>query len=220
MQNSFDSISALTDEKILLGMAELIKIDPDLARIYAQLGAPPLWGREPGFPTLVHIILEQQVSLASARAAFNKLLSAAAPLTPQRFLEFDDAELKQIGFSRQKTGYSRGLARNILEGRLNLDELMSWDDDEVRQTLRRIKGIGHWSADIYLLMALRRPDVWPSGDLALATAVKKVKHLEAVPSQEQLENISLPWRPWRAVAARMFWHFYLSTPIGVNRQTG
>ncbi len=220
MENSFDSVSVLTNEKILIGMSELIKLDADLARIYDQLGAPPLWGREPGFPTLIHIILEQQVSLASAQAAFNKLLSAAAPLTPQRFLEFDDVELKQFGFSRQKTNYSRGLAQNLVEGRLDLDGLMNWPDDEVRLELRRIKGIGHWSADIYLLMALRRPDVWPSGDLALATAVQKVKQLAAIPTQGQLEAMSLPWRPWRAVAARMFWHYYLSTPNRVHKTTG
>ena len=217
MDTSLSPVTALTDEKISLGVGDLIKIDPDLARIYARLGVPPLWGREPGFPTLIHIILEQQVSLASALAAFNKLLAAASSLTPQRFLEFDDAELKQIGFSRQKMGYSRGLARNILEGRLEVDGLINQADDDVRQALVQIKGIGHWSADIYLLMALRRPDVWPSGDLALATAVKKVKQLETIPSQEQLEKMSQPYRPCRAVAARMFWHFYLSTPIRVNR---
>lgn len=219
MDNELYPVTELTDEKILVGMHELVKIDADLARIYEQLGAPPLWGREPGFPTLIHIILEQQVSLASAQAAFNKLKNAAAHLTPQRFLEFDDAELKQIGFSRQKTSYSRGLARNILEERLDLNELMKWGDDDVRRELLRIKGIGHWSADIYLLMALRRPDVWPSGDLALAMAVKKVKQLETIPTNEQLENMSLPWRPWRAVAARMFWHYYLSTPNRNNRHT-
>jgi DNA-3-methyladenine glycosylase II len=219
MDNELYPVAELTDEKILVGMHELVKVDADLARIYEQLGAPPLWGREPGFPTLIHIILEQQVSLASAQAAFNKLLTAAAPLTPQRFLEFDDAELKQIGFSRQKTSYSRGLARNILEGCLDLNALKKWDDDDVRRELLRIKGIGHWSADIYLLMALRRPDVWPSGDLALATAVKKVKQLETIPTNEQLENMSLPWRPWRAVAARMFWHYYLSTPNRNNQRT-
>jgi DNA-3-methyladenine glycosylase II len=219
MDNSIYSVSALTDEMVLLGIGELVKVDADLSRLYDQLGAPPLWGREPGFPTLIHIILEQQVSLASAQAAFNRLLFAAAPLTPPRFLEFDDAELKQFGFSRQKTNYSRGLARDILEGRLDLDQLMNWDDDVVRRELLRIKGIGHWSADIYLLMALRRPDVWPTGDLALATAVQSVKKLESVPTQEQLEKMSLPWRPWRAVAARMFWHYYLSSPKQVRRQT-
>lgn len=201
-------------------MGELVKLDSDLARIFEQLGAPPLWGREPGFPTLIRIILEQQVSLASAQAAFNKLLNAATPLTSQGFLKFDDLELKQIGFSRQKANYSRGLARDLLEGRLDLNELMNWDDDDVRRELLRVKGIGHWSADIYLLMALRRPDVWPSGDLALATAVQKVKQLEAIPSHDQLEKMSLPWRPWRAVAARMFWHYYLSTPNRVHRQSG
>jgi DNA-3-methyladenine glycosylase II len=169
-----------------------------------------MWRRRPGFPTLVHIILEQQVSLASARAAFERLQAAAAPLTPERFLEFDDAALKVIGFSRQKTAYGRHLAQALLERRFSLAALNRMDDATARANLLELKGVGPWTADIYLLMALRRPDVWPHGDLALAVAVQRVKRLRSRPTPEELERIGAAWRPWRAVAARVLWHYYLS----------
>ncbi len=169
-----------------------------------------MWAREPGFPTLLHIILEQQVSLASARAAFDKLSALAAPLTPERFLELDDATLKAAGFSRQKTGYGRNLAQAILVGSLDLARLAVLNDDAARAELMRIKGIGRWTADIYLLMALRRPDVWPSGDLALAVAAQRALGLPALPKSDELDAIAAAWRPWRAVAARLLWHYYLS----------
>jgi DNA-3-methyladenine glycosylase II len=172
-----------------------------------------MWAREPGFPTLIHIILEQQVSLASARAAYDRLLAAASPLTPDRFLELDDAQLKRIGFSRQKTAYGRELAGAILGGRLDLAGLETLDDADVRSELTGIKGIGPWTADIYLLMALRRPDVWPSGDLALASAAQRVKRLAARPTPDELDTLGADWAPWRAVAARLLWHYYLSEPV-------
>lgn len=169
-----------------------------------------MWAREPGFPTLVHIILEQQVSLASARAAYDRLLAVVSPLTPGRFLELDDARLRAIGFSRQKTAYGRYLAQALLNGQLDLDALGAMDDAAVRSALTQIKGIGPWTADIYLLMALRRPDVWPSGDLALAAAVQSIKGLAARPVPDELQALGENWRPWRAVAARLLWHHYLS----------
>jgi len=169
-----------------------------------------MWGRESGFSTLLHIILEQQVSLASAKAAHNKLLEIATPLTPKRFLKLDDVALRAAGFSRQKTGYGRGLAQSIVDGVLDLDALGAMDDASVRSELIKIKGIGRWTADIYLLMVLRRPDIWPVGDLALAVAAQKVKRLRTRPTQERLDKMSIQWKPWRAVAARILWHYYLS----------
>ena len=169
-----------------------------------------MWARESGFSTLLHIILEQQVSLASARAAHTKLLEIASPLTPALFLELDDARLKAVGFSRQKALYGRELARSIVEGLLDLDALSLMDDAAVRSELIKIKGIGRWTADIYLLMVLRRPDIWPAGDLALAVAAQKVKRLVSRPTQEDLDLMSNAWKPWRAVAARILWHYYLS----------
>jgi len=188
----------------------LAERDEHLAAVVKTYGQPPLWVREPGFPTLVFIILEQQVSLASARATFGRLKSAANPLTPKRFLEFTDAELLRIGFSRQKTLYTRLLAQSLAYRYFNLRDLHELHDDAARKMLIAFKGIGGWTADIYLLSALRRPDIWPTGDLALATAVQEVKRLRQRPSPERLEALSAPWRPWRAVAARLFWHAYLS----------
>ncbi len=170
-----------------------------------------MWERKPGFSTLIHIILEQQVSLASARAAHARLLVEASPLTPRRFLELDDSTLRRIGFSRQKTHYGRQLSEALAQGMLDLDELARLDDETARKQLVQIKGIGVWTADIYLLMALRRPDIWPTGDLAIAVAAQEVKRLEVRPSGQELAEMASAWRPWRAVAARILWHHYLSS---------
>jgi DNA-3-methyladenine glycosylase II len=200
----------LSEASFTRGIIQLTRKDPDLSAIVTRHGPPPLWARDPGFPTLVHIILEQQVSLASARAAYNKLSAAAVDLSPERFLRFSDDELRSFGFSRQKAGYCRGLAQSIVAGLLDLEELLEMDDGQARSRLMDVKGIGPWTADIYLLMALRRPDIWPTGDLALAAAVQQVKHLPDPPGEEQLQEIAAAWQPWRAVAARILWHHYLS----------
>jgi DNA-3-methyladenine glycosylase II len=200
----------LDQEGLIEGVAYLSKRDADLAQVVKGLGPPPLWARQPGFPTLVHIILEQQVSLASARAAFDKLNQVASPLTPERFLELTDRELKQVGFSWQKREYCRGLSRSILAGDLDLDRLGDMTDTAARAELVKVKGIGPWTANIYLLMALLRPDVWPSGDLAIAKAVQTVKGLASLPSTARLDEIAQPWKPWRAVAARILWYRYLN----------
>ena len=199
----------LTAETLAHGLRVLAKRDRDLARVIDQYGPPPMWARQPGFPTLIHIILEQQVSLASARAAFNRL-KASIRVTPRNLLTLDDAALKSIGFSRQKTAYARHLAQAILDRRFNPAALEKLDDESARAALIELKGIGVWSADIYLLMALRRPDVWPHGDLALAVAAHHVTQLPARPTYDQLTAMSEVWRPWRAVAARVLWHHYLS----------
>jgi DNA-3-methyladenine glycosylase II len=199
----------LNEELFARSVLFLAHRDEHLAGVVETYGRPPLWVREPGFPTLVYIILEQQVSLASARAAFGRLQSAAKPLTPKRFLKLNDAELLRIGFSRQKTLYTRLLAESLARRHFDLRYLHELHDDAARKMLVAFKGIGRWTADIYLLSALRRPDIWPTGDLALATAVQEVKRLRKRPSPEKLEAMSGPWRPWRAVAARLFWHAYL-----------
>jgi DNA-3-methyladenine glycosylase II len=200
----------LNEKVFAQGVRFLADRDEHLADVVKTYGRPPLWVREPGFPTLVYIILEQQVSLASARAAFERLKAATKPLTPKRFLKLTDAELLRVGFSRQKTLYTRLLAESLAHRHFDLRYLHDLHDDAARKMLIAFKGIGRWTADIYLLSALRRPDIWPTGDLALATAVQEVKRLRKRPSPEKLEAISTPWKPWRAVAARLFWHAYLS----------
>jgi DNA-3-methyladenine glycosylase II len=191
------------------GIRCLCRRDDDLARVVETYGPPPLWSRTQGFPTLLYIILEQQVSLASARACYEKLLAAVTRLTPRTFLKLDDETLLAIGFSRQKRDYGRGLARALVSGKLDLDGLATLDDDEARARLMALRGIGRWTADIYLMMALVRMDIWPVGDLALATAAQKVKRLRKRPGPERLETLGRRWKPWRSVAAHILWYDYL-----------
>lgn len=199
----------LTQETLALAVHELAARDPDLRGIVERFGSPPLWDRPPGFPTLVHIVLEQQVSLASAQAAFDRLQGAVDVLTPDRFLELNEERLLAIGFSRQKSGCVRALARAVESGSLDLEGLPRLADEAAYRALVALTGVGPWTASIYLLMALRRPDIWPTNDLALVTSVAAVKRLERRPGVAQMEALAAPWRPWRSVAARLFWHDYL-----------
>ncbi len=200
----------LTEASLHHAVAELARRDGDLARIVERHGPPPLWAREPGFATLILLILEQQVSLASARAAFNRLEASIGAVTPAGVLALSDEEMRTVGFSRQKSGYARALAEAVVAGRFDPAQLAALDDDGVRSALTAIKGIGPWTAEIYLLMVLRRPDAWPVGDLALATAAQQVKRLAQRPTPADLLALAEAWRPWRAVAARLLWHHYLS----------
>lgn len=188
----------------------LSSVEPIFSQVVEEFGPPPLWKRDEGFPTLIRIILEQQVSLASAKAAFDKLILAAEELTPERFLEFDDSQLKTIGFSRQKSVYGRNLSTAIVTNQLNLQNMHALSDTSVRSALTTIKGIGIWTANIYLLMAMQRPDVWPRGDIALAAAYQHLKKLKGRPNNDDMEQLSSAWSPWRSFAARLLWHYYLS----------
>jgi DNA-3-methyladenine glycosylase II len=203
-------VIALTEETFIKGISQLVDRDRDLARVKSMWGNPPFWTDTPGFSGLVHVILSQQVSLASADAAFARLGEHIEPIHPRSFLTLDNEILNEIGFSRQKIGYVRGLSNSILQGEIDLDEIEQLDDDIARGKLLKLKGIGPWTADIYLLMALRRSDVWPSGDLALAKAVQELMKLESLPNRKELDVIGERWKPWRSVAARILWHYYLS----------
>lgn len=200
---------SLDEASLARGARALARVDEDLARVVRVSGMPLMWEREPGFPALVLTILEQQVSLASARVAFERLLALVRGLTPRAFLALDDASLRAAGFSRQKALYCRLAAQSIIEGHLDLDALESLEDDEARAALVALKGVGPWTAEIYLLRCLGRPDAWPSGDLALQIAARQVKHLDARPTPAELDALAEPWRPWRAVAARILWSHYL-----------
>jgi DNA-3-methyladenine glycosylase II len=202
--------AALTPSSLGAAVTELAARDGDLAGIVARHGPPPLWDRAPGFATLLHIVLEQQVSLASAQAAFDRLTVAAQPLTPGRFLAFSDVELLAIGFSRQKARYGRALAEALDSGTLDLATVATLDDETAADALEAIPGIGRWTSTIYLLMVLGRPDVWPVGDIALARAVADVRGLADRPGSEAMAEIGEAWRPWRSVAARLLWHDYLA----------
>jgi len=199
----------LTEKSLALAARELAARDEMLAQIHAAHGDPPLWRRGPGFQTLVHIILEQQVSLKSAKAMLVRLEAAIQPFAPERFIELGDAYLRGLGVTRQKSAYVLDLSASIVNGDLSFTKLARMSDEEARTVLTRVKGIGSWSADVYLLMAMRRADIWPAGDLALAVAMKELKGLGKRPGPEELERIAERWRPHRAVAARMLWQYYL-----------
>ncbi len=199
----------LTQKSLALAARELAARDEMLAGIHAVHGDPPLWRRAAGFQTLVHIILEQQVSLKSAKAMLVRLEVAIQPFTPERFMELGDVHLRALGVTRQKSAYVLHLAETIVNGELSFTRLVRMSDEEARLTLTRVKGIGLWSADVYLLMAMRRADIWPAGDLALAVAMQELKGLARRPGPEELEELAETWRPHRAVAARMLWQYYL-----------
>src|SRR3954454_22275313 len=199
----------LTVRSMRRAARDLAASDPQLAAPVGRFGPPPLWSREPSYAALVHLILEQQVSLASAQAAFDRLRATLdGSVDPAALLGLSDGELRAIGFSRQKSGYARTLASAILDG-FDLDALGAMPEHEVRQALIAMPGIGPWTADIYLTMCLLRPDVWPHGDLALATSARDLLGLEDRPSFADLGVIAERWHPYRAVAARILWHDYL-----------
>ncbi|MCM3870831.1 MAG: hypothetical protein ND895_09090 [Pyrinomonadaceae bacterium] len=200
----------LTKSTLASAAQHLARRDKDLASILKAYGPPPLWSRKAGFSTLVQIILEQQVSLASAASMFRRLNEHTQPFEPSRVIELGAPHFKSLGLTRQKTAYCIHLAESINSNSLNLRSLSKMNDEDVKAALMQVKGIGSWSADIYLLMVLLRPDIWPASDLALATAVTKVKKLKERPTTDQLVRIGERWRPFRSVAARMLWQYYLA----------
>jgi DNA-3-methyladenine glycosylase II len=204
--------SRLTLETFNKALTILARRDPDLGAVIKEIGNPPIWKRSRGFDTLVLLILEQQVSLASARAAYDRLTAVATGLTPENMLVLNDGQFRGAGVSRQKTRYIRHLSECILDGTVRIDRLPRMDDAAVRDHLKQVKGIGAWTADVYLLMSLMRSDVWPVGDIALQAAAHSIKGLEVRPGPDLLSEIGEQWRPWRSVAARILWHHYLNTP--------
>jgi len=179
------------------------------ARLRDKYSYPSSFSRPPGFATLLLIILEQQVSLASARAVFDKLLSAVPNLSPDAFLKCTDEALRSYGYSRQKSRYSRLLAEAILEGSFDFDALTDMSDEDARVYMMRLKGVGPWTADVYLMMAENRIDFFPAGDLALQIAYKDQLDLDAKPTSSELAEIAEGWKPYRSLAARWLWHGYL-----------
>lgn len=209
----------LTEATVAKAAKQLARRDSDLASIIERLGPPPLWARPPGFSTLVKIILEQQVSLASAASLFTRLRKNTIPFRPARLIELGEPHLKSLGLTRQKTAYCLHLAESLHNKRLRLSQLSRMSDDEVKAALMQIKGLGAWSADVYLLMVLRRPDIFPATDLALVTAVTELKDLPQRPGTNQFLEMAEAWRPYRSVAARMLWQYYLAKRSGLKKLT-
>ena len=199
----------LTERKLKQACVELAEGHAELAFVYKTYGPPPMWDRPTGFSTLLQIILEQQVSLASAKACFDKLTAYIGDVTPENLLSLDNAELKTVGFSRQKSAYARHLSEAVIEKHIDLDSLTHLADTDVKTELIKLKGIGEWSSDIYLLMAMLRPDVMPKGDVALHTAWHKLSG-EPRPTSDEFVSMAEKWSPYRSVAARLLWHYYLS----------
>lgn len=188
---------------------ELAASDKELKAILAAHGYPPMWSRANTFETLVHIILEQQVSLASALAALKKLQEHTGGITPQRILALTDEELRACYVSRQKTVYIRGLAEALENKLLDLEKLKRLSNDAIRAKLVELKGIGNWTVDVYLMFVLQRADIFPIGDLAAVNAMKRVKKLPATVTRDELVLLAEKWAPYRTVACMMLWHYYL-----------
>ena len=194
------------------GLAEgidILSVEPVFAEILGRAGQPRFRRRRNGFGTLLHIILEQQVSIDAAAAMHRKLVGFCHPLAPEAFLALDDATLRSCGFSRQKMGYARHLAQMVGSGKFDFGRLSATDDEVALAELLSIKGIGRWSAEIYLLFALGRPDIWPAGDLGLQVAIGDHMGSGARPDEVEMRRIGELWRPWRSVAACLFWQSYL-----------
>lgn len=189
--------------------------DTHLRYVVKTYGYPPLWKRSPSYQTLIHIILEQQVSLASARAALNKILEKLGTITPKKLLALSDEELKACYFSRQKIVYAKCLAEAIISGQINLKKLSNLEDEEIRLQLKSIKGIGDWTVDVYLLFVLHRTDVFPLGDLAMVSALREIKQLPKAVNHGKLLELAERWRPYRSVATMLLWHYYIQTR-GIN----
>ncbi|MGQ0739256.1 MAG: DNA-3-methyladenine glycosylase family protein [Bacteroidota bacterium] len=188
---------------------KLAKGDTELAGIIQQYGYPPMWTRPASFQSLVLFILEQQVSLASAYTAFRKLKEKVGLVTPSKILALTDAELRACYFSRQKTIYAKELALAVQKRKLKLRQLGSMQEDKIREQLKKIKGIGDWTVDVYLMHSLQRTDLFPLGDIALVNSLKEVKQLKKNISREKMLEIAELWRPYRTIAAMILWHSYI-----------
>ncbi len=199
---------ARPDTSLRPALEALAARDPDIARCYPACGLPPVRRHKTGFAGVLRIVMAQQVSTASAAAIIGRLNAAVRPLTPEGFLGLDEAVLKAIGLSRQKMRYGRALAEDLLARRIDLRALARMADEEAIAHLVQAKGIGRWTAEIYLLFALRRPDVWPAGDLAVQAAAQRLKNLEQRPAGAAMRALGEPWRPYRSAAARFLWHLY------------
>ena len=196
------------DRSLRKPLERLAAADADIARAYVQVGLPPPRFHEPSFAGLMRILVAQQISVAAARNIIGRLEAAARPLTPANFLALGDDEARAIGLSGQKVRYGRALANSITGGTLDLAALEAADDESAISALVAVTGIGQWTAEIYLLFALRRPDVWPAGDLAIRNSLQRLRGLVERPGIAETRAAGEAWRPYRSAAARFLWHYY------------
>lgn len=201
----------LTEQTLTDGLAALAAADRDIARALDDIGPPALRSREPGFEALLGAIVSQQVSKTAAQTVWDRLAAVACPLSPETVLALDDTALRTVGLSGRKASYVHGLAEAVISGNIDLDGLSGRSDEAVVEELVRLRGIGRWSADIYLLVALGRPDAFPADDLALMIGAQRLKRMEERPNRTALTEIAEDWRPWRGPAALLLWHYYSAT---------
>jgi DNA-3-methyladenine glycosylase II len=200
----------LDEAALARAVRTLTRVERRFALIVNRHGPPPLWRRKPGFETLVLLMLEQQVSLAQAGAMYARIANATGTVTPAKVATLGESGLRALGVTRQKSAYLATLADQLERKVLDLDALAALPDVDAAAALDALHGVGPWTAQCYLLFALRRSDVFPAADLALLEAVRQLWRLRARPSPEALARRALAWRPYRAVAARLLWHHYLS----------
>jgi DNA-3-methyladenine glycosylase II len=205
-------------ERLQQALEHLAGVDRHMAQAILEIGPPPPRHRPAGFATLMDVIIAQQVSTASARAISGRLRERLSKLTPDGFIGLSDADLRAVGFSRQKMLYGRDLAAAFRDGRVSLAKLRRMDDEAAIASLSSVKGVGRWSAEVFLLFSLKRPDVMPAQDLALLVAAQRLKGLRARPEPKKLLRIAEPWRPFRSYGARMLWHYYRNGKGGIGGQ--
>lgn len=186
-----------------------IQKEPKLEKVVQKFDYPPFWYRKANFQTLLLTILEQQVSLASAKATYNKLAQKIKTITPKNTLKLNEQELRACGFSRQKTKYTQLLASEIEQGKLSLDEINDWDEPEIRTRLIQLKGIGNWTIDMYVLMSLHFSDIFPPGDLATIKAVYELNLVEPGASKDEIVSYMTRFSPYRSAATYLLWHYYI-----------
>ncbi|WP_178133970.1 DNA-3-methyladenine glycosylase family protein [Vineibacter terrae] len=202
----------LDEARLREGMDYLAQLDPRFAEARATYGDPPLRTAEEGFSALLRSIIGQQVSVFAARSIWDRVATAVDPVTPQNVLRLSDEELRACGLSNNKVKFARALALDTVEGRIVFEDLPALDDESLVSALTQAKGIGRWTAEIYMMFALGRPDVMPANDLGLLVAVQHLLKLRQRPEPERLLKLSKPWRPWRTVAALFLWHFRRNMP--------
>ena len=199
----------LSEEPLKEGIDRLAAVDPDVAGALERIGYPAPRQRDPGFATLLRIMVAQQLSTRSAAAIWARVEQACLPLvTAESFLALEEAAFKTIGFSRQKMAYGRSLAEAVASGALNLDALATLPEEEAIAAISAQRGFGRWSAEIYLLFALGRADIFPGDDLGLQIGMQRLKRLEAKPNRKVMDALAEPWRPVRGCGAIFLWHFY------------
>jgi DNA-3-methyladenine glycosylase II len=199
----------LSQTALIEGIDRLAKVDRDVARALARVGYPAPRQREPGFPTLLRIMVAQQLSTKSAAAIWGRLEAVCGQaVTAERFLTLEEPAFKTIGFSRQKTAYGRSLAEAVVGGALDLEALATLREEDAIAAISALRGFGRWSAEIYLLFALGRADIFPADDLGLQVGMQKLKRLEARPNRRAMDVLVEHWRPVRGCGAIFLWHYY------------